>query len=63
MFRRIAELFFERQLDEDFALGVKEGRRQAQADLTFKLELSLEASNKSKQPGISQALEIVRNHR
>jgi hypothetical protein len=62
MFRRIAELFFEKQLDEDFLMGLKEGKRVVKHDITFKLELAIESAPKSKQPGLAQALEIVKAH-
>jgi hypothetical protein len=62
MRRQLAEWFFERQLDEDFEMGKREGRRLQKIDLTFKLELALSSAPKSKQAGIAQALEIVRTY-
>lgn len=63
MRRQLAEWLFESILDEDFTMGVREGRRQTKDDLTFKLEVLLQSANKTKAPGISQALEMLRNHR
>ena len=63
MRRRLAEWFFESILDEDFSMGVKVGRRQTHHDLTFRLESLLQGANKTKAPGIEQALEMVKNYR
>jgi hypothetical protein len=62
MRRQLAEWFFEPQLDEDFEMGKREGRRLQKEDLTFKLELALASAPKSKQPGINYALEIVKSY-
>ena len=60
MRRIIAEWLFETQLDEDFELGIKEGSRRTKIQLVTELKALLETAPKSKQAGITEALEVVK---
>jgi hypothetical protein len=63
MRRWIVERLFERELDEDFYLGVKEGQRRMQYHLLNNIKQVKETAPKSKHTGLDAAIKIIEDIR
>lgn len=63
MRRFIVETFFERELDEDFYLGVQEGNRRMQIRLLENINQVKETAPKSKHLGLDAAIKIIEDIR
>jgi hypothetical protein len=58
--RKIVEMLFEAELDEDFELGIEEGKDRAQMLLVRTLQLKLEGATKKNQPGLQAAIDLIK---
>jgi len=58
--REIVEKLFEQELDEDFQLGIEEGRDRTQIILLRQLELTLAQGPKKNQPGLQMAIDVIK---
>lgn len=58
--RNIVEWLFEAELDEDFELGIEEGKDRAKWNMLATLELKLPESTKKNQPGIQAAIDLIK---
>jgi hypothetical protein len=58
--RQFAEWLFEAELDEDFNLGIEEGKDRAQMLLVRALQLKLEGATKKNQPGLQTAIDLIK---
>jgi hypothetical protein len=58
--RKIVEMLFEAELDEDFELGIEEGKDRAQMLLVRTLQLKLEGATKKNQPGLQTAIDLIK---
>jgi hypothetical protein len=58
--RQFAEWLFEAELDEDFNLGIEEGKDRAQIMMLHTLEVMLTRTTKKNQPGIQAAIDSIK---
>lgn len=58
--RKIVELLFEAELDEDFQLGIEEGQDRAQLSMLRNLDLLMANTTKKNQPGIQAAIDQIK---
>jgi hypothetical protein len=63
MRRWIVERLFERELDEDFYLGVVEGNRRMQVRLLNNIKQVKESAPKSKHAGLDDAIKVIEDIR
>lgn len=64
MRRRLVEWLFERELDEDFELGIREGAERARLSDKARIEAMLEGASKSERAGLEKALGVLKaNHK
>lgn len=55
----IAERFFERELDESYALGVREGMRCAAQTISFRVGIREKELTKTQLIGLNRALDVI----
>jgi hypothetical protein len=55
--RLIAELLFERELDEDYELGTRYGAEMNRRATLLQLQILHDQANKGNKPGIAKAIE------
>jgi hypothetical protein len=55
----IAERFFERELDEAYAMGVREGMRSAALTISFRVGLRDKDLTKTQRVGLVKAMEVI----
>ena len=55
----IAERFFEKQLDEAYALGIREGMRAATQTISFRVSLQDKDLTKTQRIGLLKAMYII----
>ena len=58
--RWTAERFFERELDEDYYMGAREGQRIAKAEAKHQIETAGLVTAKKNHPGLALALEALK---
>lgn len=64
MRRTLVEWLFERELDEDFELGIREGADRARFSDLHRMGLLLEGATKSERVGIEKAMAVLKaNHK
>lgn len=56
----IADKLFQNELDEAFEMGIREGRKRHTHYLAAQLQAAASVAPKTRQPGLVDALEIVR---